>query len=89
MSPLLALASVNFTGVCEIYAKYGAPCVAAHSLTRVLYGQYRGSLYPVQRRSDQAVVDIKMLENEGVAADFSISDYFCRDTICDVSIIYD
>jgi len=38
-----ALSAVE--GPCDIYAKGGTPCVAAHSMTRALYGAYDGPLY--------------------------------------------
>ena len=31
-------------GPCDVYAKGGAPCVAAHSSTRALYKSYDGPL---------------------------------------------
>ncbi|MEU8280396.1 arabinofuranosidase catalytic domain-containing protein, partial [Microbispora bryophytorum] len=43
---------------CDIYAAGGTPCVAAHSTTRALYGNYNGSLYQVRRSSDNATRDI-------------------------------
>jgi len=39
-------------GPCDIYARAGAPCVAAHSTTRALYAAYNGPLYQVMRQSD-------------------------------------
>ncbi|HET9170549.1 MAG TPA: arabinofuranosidase catalytic domain-containing protein, partial [Actinospica sp.] len=41
-------------GPCDIYASGGTPCVAAHSTTRALYGNYNGNLYQVQRSSDNS-----------------------------------
>ena len=32
-------------GPCDVYAKGGAPCAAAHSTTRALYAKYKGPLY--------------------------------------------
>src|SRR5213075_2568632 len=36
-------------GPCDIYARAGTPCVAAHSTTRALYASYDGPLYQVRR----------------------------------------
>ena len=44
-------------GPCDIYARANTPCVAAHSLTRALYGNYNGNLYQV-RRADGETKDI-------------------------------
>ena len=45
-------------GPCDIYARAGTPCVAAHSTTRALYASYDGPLYQVRRLSDERVKDI-------------------------------
>ena len=45
-------------GPCDIYAKSGTPCVAAHSSTRALYASYDGPLYQVMRESDRKTLDI-------------------------------
>ena len=42
------IALVSAEGPCDIYGKAGTPCVAAHSMTRALYGAYRGPLYSVK-----------------------------------------
>ena len=60
-------------GPCDIYHAAGTPCVAAHSLTRALYGNYSGPLYAVKRASDGAVRNISVLPagqhfNSGCAA---------------------
>ena len=43
---------------CDVYAAAGTPCVAAHSLTRALFGAYGGRLYTVQRASDNKTADV-------------------------------
>ena len=43
-----ATALVSAEGPCDIYDKAGTPCVAAHSMTRALYGAYAGPLYSVK-----------------------------------------
>ena len=54
-------------GPCDIYHAAGTPCVAAHSLTRALYGNYSGPLYAVKRASDGAVRNISVLPAGNVA----------------------
>lgn len=83
-------------GPCDIYATAGAPCVAAHSTTRALYGTYDGPLYQVMRRSDKKTLDIGVVRSSssissfaGGYADASSQDKFCADTICWITKIYD
>ena len=85
---LLALASSQRQGPCDIYAQGSTPCVAAHSLTRSLYGAYTGPLYQVKRESDGATQDISVLPSAGVA-DSTLQDSFCQEDSCTVSRIYD
>ena len=49
-------------GPCDVYAKGGAPCVAAHSTTRALYKSYNGPLYQVMRQSDGKTLDIGVVQ---------------------------
>jgi hypothetical protein len=76
------------TGPCDIYASGGTPCVAAHSTVRALYGSYNGNLYQVRRASDNATMDIGVLE-EGGFANAAEQDSFCSGTSCTIDIIYD
>ena len=46
------------TGPCDILASAGTPCVAAHSVVRVLYANYSGALYRILRDSYKAGLDI-------------------------------
>ena len=86
---LLVLAeSSDLKGPCDIYAEGHTPCVAAHSLTRALYGAYSGALYQVKRASDGATQDISVLPGAGVA-DSSLQDSFCGKDSCIVFRIYD
>ena len=85
LASLLALAS-SLEGPCDIYARGSTPCVAAHSLTRALYGAYAGPLYQVKRESDGAFQDISVLRG---AADSALQDSFCEKDTCTVSRIYD
>ncbi len=76
------------TGPCDIYAAASNPCVAAHSSVRALYGSYAGSLYQVERASDNARQDIGPLSPGGVA-DSSVQDSFCSGTTCIITVLYD
>jgi hypothetical protein len=75
-------------GPCDIYAKAGAPCVAAHSTTRALYAAYDGPLYQVMRQSDGKTRDIGVVKHAGYA-DAAAQDAFCADTYCWITILYD
>ena len=76
------------TGPCDIYASGGTPCVAAHSTTRALYGNYSGSLYQVRRSSDNATLNIAPV-SAGSYANSAAQDSFCSDTVCVITVIYD
>ena len=80
-------------GPCDVYAKGGAPCVAAHSSTRALYKDYNGPLYQVMRQSDGKTLDIGVVQpsagDPGGYADAAAQDKFCRDTYCWITILYD
>ncbi|NUR61148.1 MAG: alpha-L-arabinofuranosidase, partial [Catenulispora sp.] len=54
-------------GPCDIYASGNTPCVAAHSTTRALYGNYAGNLYQVRRSSDNTTKDIGVVSAGGYA----------------------
>ncbi|MEW2122002.1 alpha-L-arabinofuranosidase B [Streptomyces sp. NPDC005474] len=73
---------------CDIYASGGTPCVAAHSTTRALYAAYNGSLYQVQRASDNATANIGVLSAGGYA-NAAAQDSFCAGTSCVITVIYD
>jgi hypothetical protein len=75
-------------GPCDIYAKAGAPCVAAHSTTRALYAAYDGPLYQVMRQSDGKTRDIGVVQDGGYA-DAAAQDAFCANTYCWITILYD
>jgi chitodextrinase len=76
------------TGPCDLYAADSAPCVAAHSTVRALYGAYTGSLYQVRRASDGATKDVLPLTAGGYA-NSAVQDSFCASTTCTISVIYD
>jgi hypothetical protein len=80
-------------GPCDIYAKAGAPCVAAHSTTRALYASYNGALYQVKRESDGRTLDIGVVNpsksDSGGYSNARAQDAFCANTICVIQRIYD
>ena len=84
---LLASCTGNINGPCDIFEKYGAECVAAHSTTRQLYSKYDGPLYQVVRESDGKTLDIGTIE--GGYANALLQDAFLEGTIGYISIIYD
>jgi len=75
-------------GPCDIYAAGNTPCVAAHSTTRALYGNYSGNLYQVRRSSDNATANIGVLSAGGYA-NAAAQDSFCSGTSCVITVIYD
>ncbi|KAI9898898.1 hypothetical protein N3K66_005359 [Trichothecium roseum] len=74
-------------GPCDIYKAGGTPCVAAHGLTRALYGGYSGPLYQLLR-GDGATQDVSTSSAGGVA-NVDDQDSFCNGQTCCISIIYD
>jgi len=83
-----AVAAAAPQGPCDIYEADKAPCVAAHSLVRALYGAYDGPLYQVNRTSDGALADVGVLAAGGYA-DAAAQDAFCGSNPCVVQRIYD
>jgi non-reducing end alpha-L-arabinofuranosidase len=71
---------------CDIYAS-ATPCVAAFSTTRALYRAYRGPLYQVTRKSDNASVDVNVLPDG--YANAARQNTFCTGTACTITKIYD
>ena len=61
MFTLAVAASSAKQGPCDIYDAAGTPCVAAHSLTRALYGSYDGVLYTVKKK-DGSTFDVKVCD---------------------------
>jgi hypothetical protein len=72
---------------CDIL-KAEAPCVAAHSTIRALFGSYNGPLYQVKRASDGTTKDITPMSPGGVA-NSSLQDTFCQGTKCTILFVYD
>ena len=52
---------------CDLFAKGGTPCVAAHAMTRALFASYGGALYNVKRSSDGATFDVPVVAPGGIA----------------------
>eukprot|EP00038_Savillea_parva_P009916 m.186645 g.186645 ORF g.186645 m.186645 type:complete len:500 (-) comp16849_c0_seq1:115-1614(-) len=75
------------TTPCDIYADGGTPCVAAHSMVRALYSTHNGSLYQVNRSTDQRTLLVGV-NTTGGYADISKVDAFCNGA-CVVSRIFD
>lgn len=84
---VITIATNAKEGPCDIYAKAGTPCVAAHSTTRALFGDYDGALYQV-RRADGQLKDIPV-ESAGGYANTVLQDQFCAGSSCTISILYD
>ncbi len=91
-----ALPASRLDGPCDIYARAGTPCAAAHSSTRALYAGYNGPLYQVMRQSDGKTLDIGVAASNGHVkpvgaryADADAQDRFCADTYCWIAILYD
>lgn len=80
-------------GPCDIYAKAGDPCVAAHSTARALLASYNGPLYQVKREFDGKTLNIGVVQPSGSDgggyADAAAQDAFCAHTICVIERIYD
>lgn len=83
-------------GPCDIFAKGGTPCVAAHSVVRAMFAAYDGPLYSVRRlsadlRPENTTFDIKPL-NPGGVANAAAQDAYCNvasSAGCTIAAIYD
>ena len=80
--------TVSGSSVCAIYSSDDTPCVAAYSMDRALYSNYDGSLYQVERASDDTTKNIGLLSTGG-DVNASEQDSFCADTTCTITEIYD
>ena len=77
-----------YTGPCDILASAGTPCVAAHSVTRLMRTAYAGSsIFQIRRASDSTTHNIGTLANGTVNT--SAITTFCSGTTCTYSEIYD
>jgi peptidoglycan hydrolase-like protein with peptidoglycan-binding domain len=75
-------------GPCDILAAAGTPCVAAHSVTRLMWSGYSGPLFQIERTSDSSTTNIGFITSTGIVNTSQISS-FCMATTCNYSIIYD
>jgi hypothetical protein len=66
-------------GVCDLYLADKTPCVAAHSMTRALYGGYDGPLYTLQKKQGRVFA----------IADTAAHDAWCGSSVCVVQRIWD
>ena len=73
---LAAAATAALAAPCDLFAQHGTPCAAAHATTRALFSAFAGALYQLQRSSDNATLDIGVL-NAGGTADAASHDRFC------------
>jgi hypothetical protein len=85
---LACVSAVAHAAPCDILGAAGAPCVAAHSVTRALYAAYAGPLYLVRRASDNHTAAIAPVGAGGVA-DAAAQDAFCAGTDCVIHRIVD
>ena len=89
LSLLVTLAAgVARAAPCDIYASFGTPCAAAHSVTRALFDAYQGPLYTVKRASDNTTKAVFVVAAGGVA-DAASQDAFCAGTSCEIFSIFD
>ena len=84
----LAVIGVSAEGPCDITAKAGNPCVAAHSTVRALYSAYDGPLYKVIRNADGESTNIGVLKAGGFA-NIAKHESFCTKLDCVISNIFD
>jgi hypothetical protein len=70
---------------CDVLARDGHPCVAAHSTVRALVSGYQGNLYQVAR-TDGMFLEIGVVDGY---ADAAAQDAFCTGAVCTISVIYD
>jgi hypothetical protein len=84
----VVIIGVSAEGPCDITAKAGNPCVAAHSTVRALYSAYDGPLYKVTRNSDGESTNIGVLKAGGFA-NIAKHESFCTKLDCVISNVFD
>jgi hypothetical protein len=72
---------------CDVFAKGGTPCVAAHSMTRALYATYAGPLYSLKKGS--STTDIKVVSAGGVVDGAAHAAFCGAEGACILEKIYD
>ncbi len=91
-------AGCGVSGPCDIYesASPATPCVAAYSMTRIMYSKYSGPLYQVRKGgswSASAGMTGGTFQDIGTVtgglADSASQDTFCSGGTCTVSTLYD
>ena len=80
---------IRLRGPCDVVAGSSAACVAAYSTTRVLFGEYDGPLYSVNRSSDGAVLEIGVAAGSPGVADAAAQDAFCAGADCSIVRLWD
>ena len=86
--PQLGAGSAPAASPCDVYSSNGYTCVAAYSVTRRMYAAYSGSLFRLQRTSDNATLDVGSSVGSR-AVDTSSVSTFCALTTCNFVILYD
>jgi len=86
-STIIGPSLVTIIGPCDIMAQAGTPCVAAHSVTRRMFGGYSGALFQLTRASDSTTQDIGSTGN-GIYNASTVAT-FCAATACYFSKLYD
>ena len=75
-------------GPCDLVG--GAPCVAAFSTVRALYGEYDGALYQLGRSADGATLDVGVAAGSPGVADAAAHDAFCAGSAsCAITVLFD
>lgn len=86
-SPQTAALAATALGPCDVIAKGGQTCVAAHSLTRRMFASYTGRIFQLTRASDSTTSDISTVST-GLYDSAAVAT-FCAGTSCYISNIYD
>jgi len=86
---LLFPALVTPQNPCDIFAASGAPCVAAHAVSRALFADYTGSLYRLVRAHDKATRDVGLLSAGGFVNASAVGEFCSASHDCTISDIFD
>ena len=91
--PVIGLATIPAAAAaaqqpCDIFASGGTPCEAAYSTTRALFASYGGSLYQIQRASDNTKLNVG-LKSAGGVVNSAPQVSFCAGTTCTITLLYD
>jgi len=69
------LAAAAAEAPCDIYAKAGTPCAAAHAMTRAMYSGFTGKMYQLTITASNRTLDVHALASGH--ADVVAHDAFC------------